>query len=896
MLNAAPRATDVVPVNPQVPDGPPLPTTPSRVAVGAVLLSLGVLVSAALPSPADDLGVGLLAAVAFLVGCWATWTAARRSSHPPVWGWYAIGLTVAGTGATLALHLPGSTVPMTVGALPGMLLTLVPLQRLLPPGTWRRMRAQLVTSLLLLLVASMLCALASFELVAGRRLGLSTLFDGTLVALGVTLSALVSLGLLVLSTTAGKVRRVAALALGAQLAVAVALVLIAFADEARGTSPALVASTVAAVAALALLLCAALLDTTPGTPASPDEAPSVVAALLPHLAALTAGLLLLAGVLASGSLGAPQSVLGGLGLLLLFAHQTVSWRDGRDLTRRLQRSESRFRAVVRAAVDQVVILDGRLAITWASPGMADLIGRTPARLVGRDVRVAVHPDDRAALTAALLTPQTDAGDRTTTARVRHDDGRWRLVQALVRDLRQDPDIEALVLYCRDITRVEAPAPAQATHQPAGGSDPETGLPDRSALVAGLAEVLDGGGPGHALVQVWVTGLADAHRGTAAPPEVALDLAGRFSRVLRTGDRLFRVGPQEFAVLLTGAVSDAETLAHRLVATVGADVPVLGLRLSASAGTTAVTADDLEPVQVVRRAAMAMASARTAGPGRVRRHSVAALIAANRQEALRTDLAHALERDELRLVYQPVVDLALQRAGSVEALMRWQHPVWGAISPAEFIPLAEESAMVTTLGRWVMHTATAAVAALHRPDLSVAVNVAARHVRSGQLLTDVRDALAASGLPGDRLVLELTESVLLDEAHVTDDLEALRRLGVRIAVDDFGTGWSSLAYLVGLPIDVLKMDRQFLASVESGPRHQALCRSVLHLGTSLGMDVVVEGVETPRELQLLRDMGHRFVQGFLLARPTELGRLEDTLDEIPAALHAGTADDVREVVL
>ncbi len=145
------------------------------------------------------------------------------------------------------------------------------------------------------------------------------------------------------------------------------------------------------------------------------------------------------------------------------------------------------------------------------------------------------------------------------------------------------------------------------------------------------------------------------------------------------------------------------------------------------------------------------------------------------------------------------------------------------------------------------------------------------------------------------MLELTESVLLDEAHVTDDLAALRRLGVRIAVDDFGTGWSSLAYLVGLPIDVLKMDRQFLASVESGPRHQALCRSVLHLGTSLGMDVVVEGVETPRELQLLRDMGHRFVQGFLLARPTELHRLAETLETIPGTLLAGAADDVREVV-
>ena len=869
--------------------------TPRRVAVGAALLSLGVLASAALPAPADDIGVTAVVVLAFLAGAQGTWAAARRSSHPPVWGWYAIGLVVAGTGASLALHLPGSTVPMTVGALPGMLLTVVPLRRLIPPGTWRRLRAQLVTSLLLILVACLLGAIAVFELVAGRPLGVSTLLDCTLVALGLTLSVLVSLGLLVLSTTSGRLRRVAALALTAQLAVAASLVLLAFADEDGGTSPGLAASTVAAVAALGLLFSAALLDTTTGTPAPPEETPAVVAALLPHLVALTAGALILGQVVVSGRLGVPQTVLGALVLVLLFAHQTVSWRDGRDLTRRLQRSESRFRAVVRAAVDHVIILDCELTVTWAAPGMADMVGRTPERLVGRDVRVAVHPDDRPALTAALLSPQTDAGDRTTTARVRHDEGRWRLMQAIVRDLRQDPDIGALVLYCRDITRSDAPVPAVATARPAGGRDPGTGLPDRSALVAGLAEVLHGAA-GHALVQVWVTGLADAHRGTTAPPEVALDLAGRFSRVLRTADQLFRVGPQEFAVLLPGTISDAETLAHRLVATVAADVPVRGLRLSASAGTTAVAAEDHAGVLGVRRAAWAMASARTAGPGRVRRHSVAALIAANRQEALRVDLAHALERDELRLVYQPVVDLALQQAGSVEALLRWQHPVWGAVSPAEFIPLAEESAVVTTLGRWVMHTATAAVAALDRPDLSVAVNVAARHVRSGHLLADVRDALAASGLPGDRLVLELTESVLLDEAHVTDDLEAVRRLGVRIAVDDFGTGWSSLAYLVALPIDVLKMDRQFLASVESDPRHQALCRSVLHLGTSLGMDVVVEGVETPRELQLLRDMGHRFVQGFLLARPTELGRLEDTLDTIPVALHAGAADDVREVVL
>ncbi|SDO98455.1 PAS domain S-box-containing protein [Klenkia soli] len=883
-------------MNPEVPGAPPMRATPRRVAVGAVLLCLGIAVSATWPAPASDIGVAACAVVAFLgAAAWAL-PAARRSSHPAVWGWYVVGLVVAGAGAALALHVPGSVVPMTMGALPGLLLTVLPLLRLIPVGTWRQLRGQLVSSLLLFLVSCLLCALAAFELVSGRELTLDTAFDATLVTTGITLALLIAMGLLVVSSTAGELRRVAVLALFGQVAINLALVLMAFSDEAHGTTPPLVMTAVCATVGLSLLLSAALLDTAPPTASPADTPPSLVAALLPHLTALGGGLLLLLGVLVHDRLGLTQTALAGLGLVLLVVLQTVSWRDGRDLTRRLQRSEAYFRAVVRSAVDPVVILDGQLTITWTSPGMGDILGREPGRLTGRDVRVAVHPDDRAALTAALLTPQTDRGDRTTTARVRREDGTWRLVQGVVRDLRQDPDVGALVLYCRDITRTDPPAQADAGLRAAvGGTDPDTGLPDRSALVADLAGVVAAGARS-AVVKVWVTGLADAHRGTAAPADVVAEVAGRFSRVLRTGDRLFRTGPQEFAVLLEGTISDAETLAHRLVSTVGADVPVLGLRLSASAGATAVEAEDHEPVQVLRRAAMAMASARTAGPGRVRRHSVAALIAANRQEALRADLSRALDRGELRLVYQPVVDLALQRAGSVEALLRWQHPVWGAISPAEFIPLAEESTLVTTLGRWILHTATAAIAALDRPDLSVAVNVAARHVRSGQLLADVRDALAASGLPGDRLVLELTESVLLDEAHVTDDLEALRRLGVRIAVDDFGTGWSSLAYLVGLPIDVLKMDRQFLASVESGPRHQALCRSVLHLGTSLDMDVVVEGVETARELQLLRDMGHRFVQGFLLARPTELERLEATLDTIPVALLAGAADDVREVAL
>ncbi|SCX40213.1 PAS domain S-box-containing protein [Klenkia marina] len=856
-------------------------------AAGACLLGIGTLVSAALPQPAVDVGVASCASLAFVGALLVGVPAGRRSIHRDVWGRYLVALLVAAVGAAVALHLPGSSIPMTVGALPGMLLTVRPLPRLLPPGTWHRLRAQLVTSLLLFVVACLLCALAVFELLAGRTLRLDSAFDATLAALFATLALMVAVGLLVVSATTGGLRRVAVLALTGQVAVSAGVVLMAFSDEAQAASPPLIATSVCAIAALALLVSAALLDREHDRPSDAAALP-VLPALLPHVTATTGGLLLLVGVLVHGRLGVAQTVLAGVGLLLLTVHQWVTLRDGRDLTHRLQRSEAYFRAVVRSAVDPVIILDADLTITWSSPSFTAMLGRGPERIVGADVRVAVHPDDRAALAAGLLAPQDDADreGRTITGRVRHDDGRWRLVQSRVRDLRDDPDVGALVLYCRDVTRDDAPGAAPGT-APAvvaetGGVDPDTGLPDRSALVVRLADLARTRTPA-ALVKIWVSGLADTHRGTPAPPEALVDLAGRFARVLRTGDELWRTGTQEFTVLVQGSISDAETLAHRLVGTVPADAPVHGVRLSASAGITGLQDGDPEPVQVLRRAGMALESARTAGPGRVRRHSVASLIAQNRREALRADLAVALGRGELRMVYQPVVDLVLQRPGSAEALMRWQHPTWGAVSPGEFVPLAEESTMVVELGRWALRTATAQVAGLGRPDLAVAVNVAARHVRSGQLLTDVQDALQASGLPAGRLTLELTESVLLDDAHVTDELEALRRLGVRIAVDDFGTGWSSLAYLVGLPIDVLKMDRQFLASLESDPRHQALCRSVLHLGSSLGLDVVVEGVETPRELQLLRDMGHRFVQGFLLARPTELPALAGVLDDVPAAV-------------
>ncbi|MGZ6812106.1 MAG: putative bifunctional diguanylate cyclase/phosphodiesterase, partial [Blastococcus sp.] len=278
-------------------------------------------------------------------------------------------------------------------------------------------------------------------------------------------------------------------------------------------------------------------------------------------------------------------------------------------------------------------------------------------------------------------------------------------------------------------------------------------------------------------------------------------------------------------------------------------------------------------EILRRGHLALRSARSAGPGSVHRHEDAARNEQTRRDTLRADLDGALDRGELRLVFQPVVDLLLHRTVSVEALLRWRHPVFGDVSPVEFVPLAEESQLITALGRWVLTEACAAVAAVP-DDLAVAVNVSARQVRSGELVPDVLAALESSGLPPSRLIVEITESVLVDDPNVIEDLEVLRRLGVRIAVDDFGTGWSSLAYLVGLPVDVLKMDQHFLANVEHDQARRAMCRAVLSLGSSLGLPVIVEGVTTPAVLHLLRDMGHRYLQGYVFSRPLEAAQLAD----------------------
>jgi EAL domain-containing protein (putative c-di-GMP-specific phosphodiesterase class I) len=250
------------------------------------------------------------------------------------------------------------------------------------------------------------------------------------------------------------------------------------------------------------------------------------------------------------------------------------------------------------------------------------------------------------------------------------------------------------------------------------------------------------------------------------------------------------------------------------------------------------------------------------------------------------LEGALERGELVVLYQPIVDLGTLRMVGAEALLRWEHPTRGLLPPAEFIPAAESSGLIVPIGAWILREACQRGVAWRarlpgRSPMGVAVNVSGRQLRDPGFVADVREALQATGLEPRALLLELTETLMLDEQVVGSTLEQLKEVGLRLAVDDFGTGHSSLQYLARFPLDILKVDRSYVALLggdagERASRAAALVRGILLLGQSLGLRTVAEGVATPAQLRLLRKLGCRLGQGRLFAPPLEAASLEARL--------------------
>lgn len=532
--------------------------------------------------------------------------------------------------------------------------------------------------------------------------------------------------------------------------------------------------------------------------------------------------------------------------------------------------------------------------------LANTAWTAAADVVGDDrIRVGIGGDyfamsrwlrpDRTAEDIVSALRELSRGERSTVSidfSLAHPAGsRWYHLQAS----RVDRAGQVVVTHT-DITdrvRAERTSAWQARH------DHLTELPNR----AHLHELIDAALqlPGRGAVTVLfldVDGFKEVNDslGHDVGDDLLRQLATRFGGRTRAEDTVGRLGGDEFVVLCRDCDEDgAEALAERFRSSFEQPFVLGGrpIRLSASIGVATAPAGRVSPrsTDLVRDADLAMYAAKAAGRNRIRVFTPDLRMAAQRRALLAAELHDAIENGQLVLHYQPVLHLATGTATGMEALVRWAHPERGLVPPADFIRLAEQHDLMGPLTRWVLRTATRQAVAWQRAglDLVVAVNVGATQVAGGTLVTEVAEALAESGLPPDRLLVELTETTVAEEAQqAAAQFAQLRVLGVEISIDDFGSGYTSLGQLVNIPAGLLKIDRSLVAgAAERRSQAAAAIAAVVGLGRACGMRSLAEGVETADQLALAEELGCTFAQGFHIARPMPAG-------EVPAWVAQNTS--------
>jgi diguanylate cyclase (GGDEF)-like protein len=410
-------------------------------------------------------------------------------------------------------------------------------------------------------------------------------------------------------------------------------------------------------------------------------------------------------------------------------------------------------------------------------------------------------------------------------------------------------------------------------------DSLTGLPNRLAFTEAIEKTGEkiGGDLEHAVLVVDMLRFSRINEsmGSLAGDELLITFARRLILALRAGDVLARTGGNEFGVLvsLRRGVEDALKAAERIQEVMAAPFKLseLEIRVECAIGVALMNSEQ-DPEELFRNAQFAVKQAKVAGRPQVYEPKQAT--EARRRFSIETELRRALDKDQLKLFYQPLIDLKSGQVAGFEALARWTHEDRGEISPTEFIPVAEASGLILQLGRWAMDKAAQTLADWDKEigetlPLYVGVNLSAIQVARDDIAAVVESALKSSGLTGDRLTLELTESsIVQDPVRATRVFDALKALDATVAMDDFGTGYSSLAYLQRLPIDVLKIDKSFVSGMMVDPDAVAIVRAVLSLAEALGMSTTAEGIETVELATTLATLGCASGQGFYFARPLE----------------------------
>ncbi|HWQ24512.1 MAG TPA: EAL domain-containing protein [Gaiellaceae bacterium] len=553
----------------------------------------------------------------------------------------------------------------------------------------------------------------------------------------------------------------------------------------------------------------------------------------------------------------------------------------------LRQAEARYRTLVEQLPLAVYVdrLDRVGVSIYASPQIEPMLGYSAAEWLANESLFAeiLHPDDRERVLAAHVRTQATGEPLSLEYRLRARDGRTVWVKDEARVI-EDGGERLLQGYLLDVTAAKE-TEEQLRHQ--AFHDPLTGLANRALFTDRVEHALvlhrqAGHGVAVLFLDLDDFKAINDSLGHLAGDEVLRAVGARLRQALSPAYTIARLGGDEFAVLVEdrhGATAAVEA-AERIVAALEAPFRLGEREIVLTASVGIAVGGDAE--DLLRSADVAMYRAKAGGKAQY------AVYTPRMDEDLigRLELASDLRRarldEELVLHYQPVIDLSTGGVVSLEALVRWLHPTRGLLSPADFVPLAEETGQIVEIGRWVLAEACGQVARWRAElpgagELTVSVNVSTRQVRRSVLAEDVRAALAESGLPAEALTLELTESALARRREeLTSVLEDLAALGVRIALDDFGTGYSSLSLLQDLPVHTLKIDRSFVRALDTGPARPGVIGAIVDLAGTLGLTVLAEGIETPTQAAALRTLGCRLGQGFHFARPLERAACEHLL--------------------
>jgi diguanylate cyclase (GGDEF)-like protein/PAS domain S-box-containing protein len=566
----------------------------------------------------------------------------------------------------------------------------------------------------------------------------------------------------------------------------------------------------------------------------------------------------------------------------------------------LRRSQERYQSLVQNSADVNMIVRADGTIAYESPAVERVLGFPVNERLGKPALELVHPDDRAWVTQLLTDVARVPGAMLSGEfRVRHADGSWRSMEGVGKNLLDDAAVGGIVVNYRDITTRKA-LEDELRHQ--AFHDSLTGLANRALFADRLDHALSRTRRARHSLAVLFIDLDDFKsvndsRGHGEGDRLLVAVAERLHGALRAGDTIARMGGDEFAVLVEDPADANEPVevAQRLLTTLQDPFEGGGkdLFVHASVGVAISTAKQTAE-ELLRNADISMYTAKRNGKNRIEVFEPSMHTAALAHLDLKGDLERALMRGEFVVLYQPVMHLESRDVVGVEALLRWHHPERGLVGPTEFIPVAEETGLIIPLGRWVLEQACrqARLWDLESPGLALTmnVNVSGRQVTEPGFVDDVAQVLRVTGLDPARLVLEFTEGVLIRDSEATmATLGELKRLGVRLAIDDFGTGYSSLSYLRQFPIDVLKIDRSFVASMSNGPDQAALVRSILRLSETLHLETVAEGIEEVEQLESLLSLGADLGQGFFFAEALDPDSISKLLTTHGGHIHGASVE-------